>query len=98
MQHLGNVKGKFIVSVEAENAEVSLNDDDATTTKDTISEDDKKELLQWFSNVLKFQLKDVTASNRLVSSPPYSQATNRKLCDATARWPVWPAIVPSTRD
>ena len=69
MQHLGNVKGKFIVSVEAENAEVSLNDDDATTTKDTISEDDKKELLQWFSNVLKFQLKDVTASNRLVSSP-----------------------------
>ena len=68
MQHLGNVKGKFIVSVEAENADVSLDDSDANDTT-TISEDDKKDLLKWFSDVLQFQLKEVTASNRLVSSP-----------------------------
>ena len=68
MQHLGNVKGKFIVSVEAENADVSLDDSDANDTT-TIGEDDKKELLKWFSDVLQFQLKEVTASNRLVSSP-----------------------------
>jgi len=68
MQHLGNVKGKFIVSVEAENADVSLDDSDANDTT-TIGEDDKKDLLKWFSDVLQFQLKEVTASNRLVSSP-----------------------------
>jgi len=68
MQHLGNVQGKFIVSVEAENADVSLDESDANDTT-TIGEDDKKDLLKWFSDVLQFQLKEVTASNRLVSSP-----------------------------
>jgi TNF receptor-associated protein 1 len=69
MQHLGNVKGKFIVSVEAENADVSLDDSGAKDATTKIGEDDKKELLKWFSEVLQFQLKEVTASSRLVSSP-----------------------------
>jgi len=69
MQHLGNVKGKFIVSVEAENADVSLDDSGAKDATTKIGEEDKKELLKWFSEVLQFQLKEVTASSRLVSSP-----------------------------
>jgi TNF receptor-associated protein 1 len=75
MQHLGNVKGKFIVSVEAENPDISLekNDDDddkvSAKSKENMSDEESKELLKWFSDVLAFQLKEVTKSNRLVTSP-----------------------------